>query len=56
MKRCLAAVTVILSLAARSFPLVPDLPKGGEAELLEVYRHAAEHGSPKAIFAMAYYS
>ena len=56
MKRCLTAVAVILSLAAKSFPLVPDLPKGGEAELLEVYRHAAEHGSPKAIFAMAYYS
>ena len=56
MKRCLVFFFVIVCFAGMSSPLVPDLPKGGEAEMLEVYRHAAEHGSPKAIFAMAYYS
>ena len=55
-KRGVAVVAVFLSLVALSSPLVPDLPKGGEAEMLEVYRHAAMHGSPKAIFAMAYYN
>ncbi len=44
-----ALAAVFLSLAAVSSPLVPDLPKGGEAELLEVYRDAAMHGSPKAM-------
>ena len=56
MKELLAAVVVFLSFAGMSHPLVPDLPKGNEAEMLEVFRHAAEHGSPKAIFAMAYYN
>ena len=56
MKELLAIVVVFLSFAGKSHPLVPDLPKGNEAEMLEVFRHAAEHGSPKAIFAMAYYN
>ena len=51
-----AIAAVFLSLAAVSSALVTDLPKGGEAELLEVYRDAAMNGSPKAMFAMAYYS
>ena len=51
-----ALAAVFLSLTAVASPLVPDLPKGGEAELLEVYRDAAMHGSLKAMFAMAYYS
>ena len=55
-KRVVAVFAAFLSLVAKSSPLVPDLPKGSEAEILEVYRQAAEHGSPKAIFAMAYYS
>ena len=56
MKELLAIVVGFLSFAGKSHPLVPDLPKGNEAEMLEVFRHAAEHGSPKAIFAMAYYN
>ena len=56
MKELLVIVVVFLSFAGKSHPLVPDLPKGNEAEMLEVFRHAAEHGSPKAIFAMAYYN
>ena len=56
MKRGVVAVAVLLSLVAMSSPLVPDLPKGSESEILAVYRHAAKHGSPKAIFALAYYN
>ena len=56
MRGWLAASSVFLCFAGMASPLVPDLPKGGEAEILAVYRHAAEHGSPKAIFAMAYYN
>ncbi len=55
MKRWLFFVAVSASFAGMSSQLVPDLPKGNEAELLAVYRHAAEHGSPKAMFAMAHY-
>ena len=56
MKTMLVVSVFILSFVGIASPLVPDLPKGGEAEMLSVYRHAAEHGSPKAIFAMAYYN
>ena len=51
-----AAVAVLLSLAGMSSPLPPDLPKSNETETLSVYRYAAEKGSPKAIFALAYYN
>ena len=51
-----AAVAVLLSLAGMSSPLAPVLPKGNEKELLSVYRYAAEKGSPKAIYALAYYN
>ena len=56
MKTMLVVSVFILSFVGIASPLVPDLPKGGEAEMLAVYRHAAEHGSPKAMFAMAYYN
>ena len=36
MKELLAVVVVFLSFAGKSHPLVPDLPKGNEAEMLQL--------------------
>ena len=55
-KKSLVAVTLVMSFFGMASPLVPDLPKGEEAELLAIFRHSAEHGSPKAMFALAYYN
>ena len=56
MKRGVTAIAVFISLFVMATPFVPDLPKGGESDLLGVYRDAAEHGSPKAMFTLAYYT
>ena len=56
MKRGVTAIAVFISLFVMATPFVPDLPKGGESDLLGVYRDAAEHGSPKAMFTLAYYN
>ena len=56
MKRWLMIIAVLLSFAGMASPIVPDLPKEGVAEMLAVYRHAAEHGESKAMFTLAYYN
>ena len=56
MKKWFAVVVSLFSLAGMGTPVVPDLPKGREEELLAVYRHAAEHRSPEAMYALAYYN
>ena len=55
-KRALSVVAVFVSFSVMATPFVPELPKGEESDFLAVYRDAAEHGSPKAMFTLAYYN
>lgn len=56
MKTICLTFTLLASLASTAAPLVPPLPKENAEQMLSFYRDAAAHGSPKAMFTLAYYN
>ncbi|MDO5320524.1 MAG: hypothetical protein Q4G65_18000 [bacterium] len=56
MKKILFLVVLLAVVGVVAAPLVPDLPAEGAKEQLEFYLDAANHGSPRAMLALAHYN